>query len=52
VEQFDILYGASLPEKTEEWTWEHVPLNHLSPEFAYHRHVCAVQNLKVLSTEY
>jgi hypothetical protein len=52
VERFDILYGASLPERTEEWTWEHVPLNHLSPEFAYHRRVCVVQNLKVLSTEY
>lgn len=50
VERFDILYGASLPGKTEEWTWEHVPLNHLSPEFAYHRRVVAVR--KVASDEY
>ena len=46
VDRFDILYGVTLPWSGEEWTWEHVPLKHLSREFAYHRRVCAVRNLK------
>lgn len=46
VERFDILYGARLPWQTVEWTWEHVPLKHVSTEFAYHRRVCAVKNVK------
>lgn len=40
VERFDILYGARLPSADDEWTWEHVPLKHVSPEHAYHRRVC------------
>lgn len=46
VERFDILYGATVTGTTQEWTWEHVPLKHLSPDFAYHRRVCAVGNVK------
>lgn len=46
VDRYDILYGAVLPWETKEWTWEHVPLKHLSPDFAYHRRVCAVKDLK------
>lgn len=46
VDRFDILYGVTLPWLGEEWTWEHVPLKHLSREFAYHRRVRAVQNVK------
>ncbi|MFO1042558.1 MAG: hypothetical protein U0941_12270 [Planctomycetaceae bacterium] len=49
VERVDILYGATLPWQTIEWTWEHIPLKHVSPEFAYHRHVCAVQDVKSAS---
>ena len=49
VERFDILYGASLPWQADEWTWEHVPLKHVSPEFAYHRRVCAVKDVKSAS---
>lgn len=48
VERFDILYGATLPRPSQEWTWEHVPLKHLSNDFAYHRRVCAIQNLKTI----
>jgi hypothetical protein len=47
VERFDILYGASLRWPAVEWTWEHVPLKHVSPEYAYHRRVCAVKNVKL-----
>lgn len=50
VERFDILYGATLPWQTVEWTWEHIPLKHVSADFAYHRHVCAVQNVKSATT--
>jgi hypothetical protein len=46
VERFDILYGASLPWKAEEWTWDHEPLRHISPDWAYHRRVCAVRDVK------
>lgn len=51
VDRFDILYGATLPWQAEEWTWEHVPLNHVSTEFAYHRRVCAVKDVKTAATE-
>lgn len=46
VERFDILYGVDLPWQGDEWIWEHVPVKHLSSEFAYHRRVCAVKNVK------
>ncbi len=46
VDRFDILYGVSLPWQADEWTWEHVPLKHASPDFAYHRRVFAVKDVK------
>jgi hypothetical protein len=46
VDRFDILYGVDLPWQATEWIWEHVPLNHLSPDFAYHRRVCAVKDIR------
>ena len=46
IERFDILYEARPPRHDDEWFWEHVPLNHLSPEWAYHRRVIAVRNVK------
>jgi hypothetical protein len=46
IDQYDILYGARLPWRSEEWIWNHVPLKHLSPEFAYHRRVCAITDVK------
>lgn len=46
VERFDILYGIRLPNVDETWIWEHVPLNHLSREAAYHRKVCAIKDVK------
>lgn len=42
----DLLYGARVPWPGTEWTWEHVPLRHLSNDFAYHRRVMAVANVK------
>lgn len=45
-ERFDILYGVPLPWPGDEWTWEHVPLGHVSPDFAWQRRVCAVSNIK------
>lgn len=46
IERFDILYGARLPWRGEEWIWEHVPIKHISREFAYHRRVCAIRNVR------
>jgi hypothetical protein len=46
IDRFDILYGVKLPWTGEEWTWEHVPVGHLSREHAYLRRVCAVTNVK------
>jgi hypothetical protein len=46
VDRYDILYGRAIPWQADEWTWEHVPLKHLSPDFAYHRRVCAVTDVK------
>jgi hypothetical protein len=49
-ERIDILNGIRLPWKCEEWTWSHVPLRLLSPDFAYDRRVCAVANVKSRAT--
>jgi hypothetical protein len=46
VDRFDILYGAALPWRADEWTWDHVPFGHLERDFAYHRRVCAVKDVK------
>ncbi|MBM4076689.1 MAG: hypothetical protein FJ267_13750 [Planctomycetes bacterium] len=46
VERFDIIYGVKLPTPDEEWTWSLVPMGHASKEFAYHRRVCCLQNVK------
>ncbi len=46
IEVIDILYGVRLPTASTEWRWEHVPLKHLSKEFAFHRRVVTVSNLK------
>lgn len=46
VDRFDILYGVRLSRVDETWTWDHVPLNHLSSDIAYHRKVCVVRNVK------
>ena len=46
IDRYDILYGATLSWPATEWQWEHVPLGHVSPDFAYHRRVCAVKNVK------
>lgn len=45
LEVIDILYGARTPPATLEWVWEHVPLKHLSKEFAFHRRVIAIRNM-------
>lgn len=46
LDRFDILYGAALPWQADEWTWEHVPVKHVSPDYGYQRRVCAVKNIK------
>ncbi|MCX7418348.1 MAG: hypothetical protein NT013_02280 [Planctomycetia bacterium] len=46
LERFDILYGARVPQPDIEWIWQHVPLNRLSKDFAYHRRVVAIKNVK------
>lgn len=51
VERFDILYGANLPWPAEEWTWDHVPLKHVSSQYAYHRRVRAIRNVNAGRTE-
>ena len=48
VERFDILYGVRVPQPDTEWIWEHVPLNRLSKEFAYHRRVVAIKDIKAI----
>ena len=45
-ERIDILHGVSLPSSGEEWTWNHVPINLLSKEYAYDRRVRAIANVK------
>lgn len=45
-ERIDILHGVALPHADEEWTWNHVPLNLLSRDYSYDRHVCAINNVK------
>ncbi len=45
-ERIDILHGVQIPWAGEEWTWNHVPLNLLSRDFAYDRRVRAIANVK------
>lgn len=44
-DRFDILYGVRLPWQADEWTWDHVPLGNLSPDYGYQRRVCAVKDV-------
>lgn len=45
-ERIDILHGVELPRATEEWKWNHVPLNLLSRDYSYDRRVCSIPNVK------
>lgn len=46
IQQFDLLYDVRPPRHDDDWLWAHVPINHLSPEWAYQRRVIAVRNVK------
>lgn len=50
-ERIDILHGVQVPQAEEEWIWHHVPLHLLSSDYAYHRRVIAIPNIKAVANE-